>query len=109
MNGLSVCVPLIQTSPTRIGLDSRDVRDAVPFIDAFVEHRLAREAGVLAAVRGGISLVPDMVRHLYVGVNERLYKAAGRSVLSHLIKLRDDGLVMHDGPRPGVKVHWQPR
>ena len=85
------------------------VRDAVPFIDAFVEHRLEREAGVLAAVRGGISLVPDMVRHLYVGVNERLYKAAGRSVLSHLIKLRDDGLVMHDSPRPGVKVQWLPR
>ena len=84
------------------------VRDAVPFIDAFVQHRLDREAGVLAAVRGGTALVPDMVRQLYVGVNERLYKAAGRSVLSHLIKLADDGLVRFDGERPGVKVRWLP-
>ena len=74
----------------------------------FRSHRLDREAGVLAAVRGGTALVPDMVRQLYVGVNERLYKAAGRSVLSHLIKLADDGLVRFDGERPGVKVRWLP-
>jgi glyoxylase-like metal-dependent hydrolase (beta-lactamase superfamily II) len=84
------------------------VRDAVPFIDAFVQHRLDREAGVLAAVRGGTALIPDMVRQLYVGVNERLYKAAGRSVLSHLIKLAEDGAVRFDGERPGVKVRWVP-
>jgi glyoxylase-like metal-dependent hydrolase (beta-lactamase superfamily II) len=84
------------------------VRDAVPFIDAFVQHRLDREAGVLAAVRGGTALIPDMVRLLYVGVNERLYKAAGRSVLSHLIKLADDGAVRFEGERPGVKVRWVP-
>lgn len=84
------------------------VTDVPPFIDAFVAHRLAREAQVLDAVRDGVSLVPDMVRRLYVGVNEKLYKAAGRSVLSHLIKLADDGLVRHDGDRPGVKVHWRP-
>ena len=84
------------------------VVDVPPFIDAFVAHRLAREAQVLEAVRDGVSLVPDMVRRLYVGVNEKLYKAAGRSVLSHLIKLADDGMVRHDGDRPGVKVHWLP-
>jgi len=84
------------------------VTDVPPFIDAFVAHRLAREAQVLEAVRDGVSLVPDMVRRLYVGVNEKLYKAAGRSVLSHLIKLADDGVVRHDGERPGVKVHWHP-
>lgn len=84
------------------------VRDAATFVDAFLQHRLDREAGVLAAVRAGTALVPDMVRQLYVGVNERLYKAAGRSVLSHLIKLQQDGLVVPEGGRPGVKVRWQP-
>jgi ribosomal protein L4 len=49
-----------------------------------------------------------MVKRLYVGVNEKLYRAAGRSVLAHLIKLEQDGLVRHDGERPGVKVHWLP-
>ena len=84
------------------------VLEARPFIDAFVAHRLEREAGVLAAVRDGVDLVPDMVRRLYVGVPEKLYRAAGRSVLSHLIKLAQDGLVGHDGERPGVKVRWRP-
>jgi glyoxylase-like metal-dependent hydrolase (beta-lactamase superfamily II) len=84
------------------------VTDVIPFIDAFVAHRLDREAQVLAAVRDGVALVPDMVRRLYVGVNEKLYKPAGRSVLAHLIKLADDGLVAHDGAQPGVTVHWRP-
>ena len=84
------------------------VTDVPPFIDAFVAHRREREAQVLAAVRDGVELVPDMVRRLYVGVNEKLYKAAGRSVLAHLMKLVDDGLVRHDGDRPGVTVHYRP-
>ena len=84
------------------------VRDADPFVAAFVEHRLEREAQVLAAVRDGVSMIPDMVRRLYVGVNEKLYRAAGRSVLAHLIKLEADGQVAHDGARPGVKVPWKP-
>ena len=84
------------------------VTDAVPFIEAFVQHRLDREAQVLAAVRDGVTLVPEMVRRLYVGVNEKLYRAAGRSVLAHLIKLVDDGLVRYEGERPGVKVEYRP-
>jgi glyoxylase-like metal-dependent hydrolase (beta-lactamase superfamily II) len=84
------------------------VTDAVPFIDAFVQHRLDREAQVLGAVRDGVTLIPEMVRRLYVGVNEKLYRAAGRSVLAHLIKLVDDGLVRYDGERPGVKVEYHP-
>ena len=85
------------------------VTDVEPFIDAFVAHRLGREAGVLAAVRDGVALVPDMVKRLYVGVNEKLYKAAGRSVLAHLIKLVDDGLVEFDGAQPGVTTPYRPR
>lgn len=84
------------------------VTDTAPFIDEFVQHRLAREAAVLAAVRAGTTLVPDMVRQLYVGVHEKLYKAAGRSVLAHLIKLVDDGLVRVDGAQPGVTTPYHP-
>jgi glyoxylase-like metal-dependent hydrolase (beta-lactamase superfamily II) len=84
------------------------ITDVAPFIDAFVAHRLDREAGVLRAVRDGITLVPDMVRHLYVGVNEKLYKAAGRSVLAHLIKLVDDGVVTYEGTQPGVTTPYHP-
>ncbi|MDO9173925.1 MAG: MBL fold metallo-hydrolase [Actinomycetota bacterium] len=84
------------------------VTDTAPFIDEFVQHRLAREAAVLAAVRGGTTMVPDMVRRLYVGVDEKLHKAAGRSVLAHLIKLVDDGLVRVDGTQPGVTTPYHP-
>ncbi len=84
------------------------VTDTAPFIDEFVQHRLAREAAVLAAVRGGITMVPDMVRRLYAGVDEKLHKAAGRSVLAHLIKLVDDGLVRVDGGQPGVTTPYHP-
>lgn len=84
------------------------VTDARPFIEAFVQHRLDREAGVLQAVRDGVTMIPDIVRILYVGVSEKLYKAAGRSVLAHLIKLVDDGLVVCEGAQPGVKTPYRP-
>lgn len=84
------------------------VTDVSRFIDEFVQHRLDREAGVLAAVRSGTTMIPDMVCQLYVGVNEKLYKAAGRSVLAHLIKLVDDGLVTFEGTQPGVTTPYLP-
>lgn len=84
------------------------VTDVPPFIDAFVAHRLDREAQVLGAVRDGVALIPDMVKRLYVGVNEKLYKAAGRSVLAHLIKLVDDGVVTFEGDQPGVTTPYRP-
>jgi len=84
------------------------VTDVAPFVQAFIAHRLEREANVLAAVRDGEALIPDIVRRLYVGVPEKLYRAAGRSVLSHLIKLVQDGLVTFDGTQPGVKTPYSP-
>jgi glyoxylase-like metal-dependent hydrolase (beta-lactamase superfamily II) len=84
------------------------VTEGRAFVDAFVQHRLAREAGVLAAVQSGTTMVPEIVKALYVGVNEKLYKAAGRSVLAHLIKLVDDGLVTFDGEQPGVTTPYRP-
>jgi len=64
-----------------------------PFLEAFLEHRLDREAQVLAAVRSGLSDIDAMVKVMYADVREELHKAAARSVLSHLIKLADDGAV----------------
>jgi glyoxylase-like metal-dependent hydrolase (beta-lactamase superfamily II) len=84
------------------------VTDVPPFIDAFVAHRREREAQVLAAVRDGVPMIPDMVKRLYIGVNEKLYKAAGRSVLAHLIKLVDDGQVVFEGEQPGVTTPYRP-
>jgi glyoxylase-like metal-dependent hydrolase (beta-lactamase superfamily II) len=68
-----------------------------PFLEAFLEHRLEREAQVIAAVRSGQSDIEAMVKQMYADVREELHKAAGRSVLSHLIKLVDDGVVTVEG------------
>jgi glyoxylase-like metal-dependent hydrolase (beta-lactamase superfamily II) len=84
------------------------VTDTVPFTDAYIEHRVQREAAILAAVRAGTAMIPDMVAQLYAAVPKKLHRAAGRSVLAHLVKLRDDGLVTYDGAQPGVKVAYRP-
>jgi glyoxylase-like metal-dependent hydrolase (beta-lactamase superfamily II) len=68
-----------------------------PFLQAFLEHRLDREAQVLVAVRSGLSDIDAMVKSMYADVREELHKAAGRSVLSHLIKLVDEGQVSVEG------------
>jgi glyoxylase-like metal-dependent hydrolase (beta-lactamase superfamily II) len=68
-----------------------------PFLQAFLEHRLEREAQVLAAVRSGQSDIEGMVKTMYADVREELHKAAARSVLSNLIKLVDDGVVSVEG------------
>jgi glyoxylase-like metal-dependent hydrolase (beta-lactamase superfamily II) len=68
-----------------------------PFLEAFLEHRLEREAQVLAAVRSGQSDIEGMVKTMYADVREELHKAAARSVLSHLVKLVDDGEVTVEG------------
>ena len=68
-----------------------------PFLQAFLEHRLQREAQVLAAVRSGVADIEAIVKLMYADVREELHKAAARSVLSHLMKLVDDGAVTRTG------------
>ena len=74
-----------------------------PFLQAFLEHRLEREAQVVAAVRSGQSDIEGMVKQMYADVREELHKAAARSVLSHLVKLVDDGVVTVEGKGKAAK------
>jgi glyoxylase-like metal-dependent hydrolase (beta-lactamase superfamily II) len=73
------------------------VRDPKPFIQAYIDHRLGREAQIVACMRDGIETVPDMVARMYVDVDKRLHPAAARSVLAHLIQLEHEGRVVVDG------------
>jgi glyoxylase-like metal-dependent hydrolase (beta-lactamase superfamily II) len=52
-------------------------------------HRKQREGQILRLLERGVSEIPDMVAEMYSGVDKRLHGAAGRSVLAHLIDLRD--------------------
>ena len=76
------------------------VTEPQPFLEAYLDHRVDREAQVLARVRAGDAQIVDIVKVLYANVREELHKAAGRSVFSHLVKLMDDGQVhvVGDGP-----------
>ncbi|MEO7397753.1 MAG: MBL fold metallo-hydrolase [Ilumatobacteraceae bacterium] len=69
------------------------VRDVAPFLSAYLAHRLEREQQVLAAVRAGLAMIPAIVESLYADVRPELHKAAGASVLAHLVKLVADGAV----------------
>jgi glyoxylase-like metal-dependent hydrolase (beta-lactamase superfamily II) len=75
-----------------------EVRDPKAFVRAYAEHRRERERQILKCLADGIDRIPDMVKVLYVGVDPRLYGAAGRSVLAHLIHLIETGQAIADGP-----------
>jgi glyoxylase-like metal-dependent hydrolase (beta-lactamase superfamily II) len=79
------------------------------YVQALVAHRLDRERQVLDAVRAGLDEIPAVVASLYADVAPELHKPAGRSVLSHLVKLVDDGLVRTaDAAAPRLRSHYLP-
>jgi hypothetical protein len=60
-------------------------------------HRRQRENQILKLLGAGVGAIPDMVADMYKSVDKRLHPAAGRSVLAHLIDLRDRGVVRVEG------------
>jgi hypothetical protein len=85
------------------------ITDPRPFLDAYLAHRLDREQQVLDAVRSGVGRLRPMVDRLYVGVPTMLHRAAARSVLAHLVKLVEDGLVVvEDGGPPTLRSTYHP-
>ena len=68
------------------------VKDHERLVNWIIEHRLEREAKVLAALQANPGLSPHgLVPHVYQDVPEHLYGLAERSLLAHLIKLEEDG------------------
>ena len=80
------------------------------YVGQLVDHRLERERQVLDAVRRGRSTIPEMVTELYADVRIELHRPAGASVLGHLVKLVDDGVVVvEDGRgRPRLDTSYRP-
>ena len=67
------------------------VRDPVAYMSALLQHRLAREAEVAAALARGITQLPALVDALYVGLDPVLRPAAGLTIAAHIAKLGRDG------------------
>lgn len=61
-------------------------------VRGMIGHRRQREKQILRQIESGRSRIADMVPQMYKGVDQRLWPAAGRSVLAHLIDLEKRGI-----------------
>ncbi len=73
------------------------IRDPKPFVQSFLDHRERRDGQIRQSIADGQTTIAAMVPIIYVNAETRLYKAAGRSVLAHLIQMQDEGRVRCEG------------
>lgn len=73
------------------------VEEPQRFVRGLIAHRRQRETQILKLMGEGAHAIPAMVEQMYAAVDRRLWPAAGRSVLAHLIDLEARGLVRRDG------------
>lgn len=71
------------------------------FVRGLIGHRKQREKQIVRLLGEGVGAIPDMVTRMYVGLDPRLSGAAARSVLAHLIDLRDRGIATE------TDDHWR--
>jgi glyoxylase-like metal-dependent hydrolase (beta-lactamase superfamily II) len=74
------------------------ITDVRTFVQAYIDHRMAREAQIIGAIGSGLGQISDIVASLYKDVDKRLHPAAAHSVLSHIIHMRKTGRVTCEGP-----------
>ena len=71
------------------------IQDPQRVIGWIIEHRLEREAKVAVAVKENPNhTTHELVPYVYKDVNPKLYVWAERSLLAHLLKLEDAGVVV---------------
>jgi glyoxylase-like metal-dependent hydrolase (beta-lactamase superfamily II) len=75
------------------------IDDPIAAIDAYVQHRVEREEQVIAALAAGARSPEEIAGSIYGALPPPLIAAAADTVLSHLIKLHDEGraFVADDG------------
>ncbi|MGH1490746.1 MAG: MBL fold metallo-hydrolase, partial [Acidimicrobiales bacterium] len=61
------------------------------YVQSYLDHRLSREAQIIAALGEGPSTIKAIVPGMYADVDKRLWRAAANSVYSHLLSLHRDG------------------
>lgn len=83
------------------------VREVRPFVQAYLEHRLAREAQIIAQLEAGKTRIKDMVAAIYADVDVRLHPAACHSVLAHMMRLVDLGRVAYRNGGPCVDSEYR--
>ena len=90
---------LPRTETVYIPTHGAEIRDPIPFVQACIDHRLNREAQILARLKEGPQTIPTMVAKNYADTPKHLHPAAGRSMLAHLIQMAKDGRVKTEDGR----------
>jgi glyoxylase-like metal-dependent hydrolase (beta-lactamase superfamily II) len=86
------------------------ITDPKAHVRAFIAHRRERSAAILQRLAAGDETIPALVEAIYVGLDPRLRAAAGRSVLSHLIALIEEGdVACEEPPSVGARFHLRRR
>ena len=68
------------------------INDPIRAIDWIIDHRLEREAKVLAAIKDNPGLTTrELVPHVYTDIDPKLHSLAERSLLAHVLKMEADG------------------
>lgn len=82
------------------------IEDVKTFVQAFIDHRLAREAQILDCLKQGYDRIPDMVPVMYTETDPRMYGAAARSVLAAMIRMLDTGQVTCGDAMPTTESRY---
>ncbi|WP_439816187.1 MBL fold metallo-hydrolase [Zavarzinia sp. CC-PAN008] len=82
------------------------VTEPLPFVKAYIAHRLEREDQLSHQLASGPKRIGEIVPVLYAAVDPALHPAAGRSLLSHLLRMLEDGRVKVEG-EPGIDALWR--
>lgn len=73
------------------------LRQPLDLVREMLTHRMLREQAIVKKLSEGQADTASIVEKLYRGLNPRLFKAAERSVLAHLLKLEEEGKAARDG------------
>jgi glyoxylase-like metal-dependent hydrolase (beta-lactamase superfamily II) len=74
------------------------ITEVAPFIEAYSDHRRAREDQILAQLASGPASILAMVPIIYAAVDSRLHPVAARSIQAHVIHMAAQGRLVCDGP-----------
>ena len=81
------------------------IRDGRAKLREYIDHRNQREQEIVAALRAGLTAIPEIVARVYAAYPTALHLPARSSVCSHLLKLERDGRVRRSGEAP-LDAHW---
>jgi glyoxylase-like metal-dependent hydrolase (beta-lactamase superfamily II) len=73
------------------------IADPHPYVRELLEHRIARENAIAAALADGAASTERLTERIYRDVDPRLRRAAERNVLAHLLKLEGEGRARREG------------